>query len=445
MIRSLAIVICAVVLLLPTPCRASDPRETPVVRAVEAISLAVVNIRTLREVPENPFEFFGLNRFFKVQPMPNRREVRSLGTGVIIDPKGYVVTNAHVILGGNEVLVALADGREVRAEVIGADQRRDLAVIRLPEERDYPTAPLGDSRDVRIGETVIAIGNPFGLSHTVTTGVLSAVGRVIEAENHSFESFLQTDAAINPGNSGGPLVNVLGEVIGINTAIHGRAQGIGFAIPINDARRVLDDLIQYGQVQEPWVGFQVQELDPNLVQVFGAEGLLVTFISKGSPAEMAGLRPEDVLTEFDGHPMRRYTDFRARLKQLTVNDRIALRVIRDKKELKLQLVTTELPLERVEQLLWNRIGIRAVANNPELRRKFKLVPKVGAVVAEVKRRSMAAKIGLRPGDVLVKVDTRNIEDRVSFLEALRNSLNHESLLLAVVRGRYQYLVTVPLE
>lgn len=445
MIRSLAIVVCALVLLLPVPCRASDPRETPVVRAVKAISPAVVNIRTLRKVPENPFEFFGLNRFFNVQPMPNRREVRSLGTGVIIDPRGYVVTNAHVILGGNEVLVALADGREVRAEVIGADQRRDLAVIRLPEERDYPTAPLGDSRDVRIGETVIAIGNPFGLSHTVTTGVLSAVGRVIEAENHSFESFLQTDAAINPGNSGGPLVNVLGEVIGINTAIHGRAQGIGFAIPINDARRVLDDLIQYGQVQEPWVGFQVQELDPNLVQVFGAEGLLVTFISKGSPAEMAGLRPEDVLTEFDGHPMRRYADFRARLKQLTVNDRIALRVIRDKKELKLQLVTTELPLERVEQLLWNRVGIRTVANNPKLRRKFKLVPKIGAVVAEVKRRSMAAKIGLRPGDVLVKVDTRDIKDHVSFLEALRNSLNHESVLLAVVRGRYQYLVTVPLE
>ncbi|MCB0218100.1 MAG: trypsin-like peptidase domain-containing protein [Chrysiogenetes bacterium] len=429
------------------PTNPADPRITPVVRAVEKISPAVVNIRTLQEIRDNPFEIFGLHRFFAAPTMPQRREVRSLGTGVLIDPVGYVLTNAHVILGGNQVLVALADGTEIEAEVIGADQRRDLAVLRLPDNRKYPAVPLGDSRDVRIGETVIAIGNPFGLSHTVTTGVLSAVGRVVQAEGNSFENFLQTDAAINPGNSGGPLANVLGQVIGINTAIDGRAQGIGFAIPINDARRVLDDLIRYGQVQEPWVGFQVQELDLTLAQAFGAEekGLLVTFVSKASPAAHAGLQIEDVLLDFDGHPMRSYGDFRARMKNLTVNDKVQLTILRDRQLMRLSLTTTALPSSEVEELLWKRIGIRTVSNDEKLRRRYKLVPEIGAVIAEVARRSIAGQIGLQPGDVIVRVDSRKTADQEGFLEALRNSLNHETLLLAVVRGRYQYLVTIPLE
>ena len=444
------LVILALLLAGPTLARADDPvdpRVTPVVRAVKTISPAVVNIRTLHEIRENPFELFGLDRFFAAPPMPQRREVRSLGTGVIIDPVGYVLTNAHVILGGNQVLVALADGKEIEAEVIGADQRRDLAVLRLPDDRKYPAAPLGDSRDVRIGETVIAIGNPFGLSHTVTTGVLSAVGRVVQAKGNSFENFLQTDAAINPGNSGGPLANVLGQVIGINTAIDGRAQGIGFAIPINDARRVLDDLIRYGEVQEPWVGFQIQELDLTLAQVFGADGkgLLITFVSKGSPAERAGLQTGDVLLEFDGHPMRSYGDFHSRMRNLTVNDEVKLLVLRERQLMRLRLTTSELPTAQVEELLWKRIGIRTVSNSGELRRKLKLVPKVGAVVVEVARRSIAGEIGLQPGDVIIKVGSRKTSNQTDFIRALRNSLNHETLLLAVVRGRYQYLVSIPLE
>ncbi|MFW5734018.1 MAG: trypsin-like peptidase domain-containing protein, partial [Oceanidesulfovibrio sp.] len=244
-------------------------RRTPVVRAVEKISPAVVNITTDREVTRDmpfgsgndllaPFfrEFFG--------DLPKRSyNHQSMGSGVIIDGKrGLVLSNAHVISGATSVRARLADGREFQAQLVGSDPDFDLAVLRLENAAELPQVPLGDSEDILIGETVIAIGNPFGFTHTVTTGVVSAVKRSIRTDHGIYTDFIQTDAAINPGNSGGPLLNLNGQLIGINTAIHAQAEGIGFAIPVNKAKRVVGELLGRGRVGPVWLGLAGQNIDP---------------------------------------------------------------------------------------------------------------------------------------------------------------------------------------
>ena len=275
-------------LIVPTNSLAENLRESAVVKAVKKVSPAVVNISSQSEVHKrvNPFYGLGLDpnfeSFFKdfFDPGYEQKYKRtSLGSGVIIDGKrGFILTNKHVIIKSSTITVTLKDGREFKANIIGADPDSDLAVLRISPKGVLPNIKMGDSGNLLIGETVIAIGNPFGFSNTVTTGVISAVNRSVNVDNTFYRDFIQTDASINPGNSGGPLLNIYGELIGINTAIYAKAQGIGFAIPIDKAKRVVSDLIKYGEVVPAWIGITVQNLDADLAKYLkaaGAKGVLV--------------------------------------------------------------------------------------------------------------------------------------------------------------------------
>jgi len=279
---------------------ADSLRETPVVKAVRKASPAVVNISSAYEARSrpNPFSGFGnpfFDEFFKdfFDPRFQRRQQQtSLGSGVIIDgSRGLILTNAHVVQRASTIKVVLQDEREFEARLIGADPDSDLAVLKIDSKEALPAIPMGDSDDLMIGETVIAIGNPFGFSHTVTTGVISALNRSVRSEDRVLQDFIQIDASINPGNSGGPLLNITGELIGINTAIYAKAQGIGFAIPIRKARRIVADLVQFGEVKQAWIGVLAQDIDERMAQYLntpGRRGALVKAVEPDSPARSAG-------------------------------------------------------------------------------------------------------------------------------------------------------------
>ena len=254
-----------------------DIRITPVVKAVQETKAAVVNVSTYEKVKErvNPFSGYTgdpyFDRFFDdfTDPRYENKSIRtSLGSGVIIDENGYLITNWHVVQNSSTIKVATLDEKEYDALLIGSDPKSDLAILKIKSSQPFPCVRIGDSDNLLIGETVIAIGNPFGLSNTVTTGVVSALHRSIKKDDEQYENFIQTDASINPGNSGGPLLNIKGELIGINTAIYGEAQGIGFAIPVNTAKRIINDLLRYGEVRSPWLGIYVQNLNRKIAQQF---------------------------------------------------------------------------------------------------------------------------------------------------------------------------------
>jgi serine protease Do len=300
------------------PCQtvlcAVETRENSVVKALRKVSPAVVNISSQYKIRKNsnPFSGYGidplLENFFRdfFSPELERREQQtSLGSGVIIDgQRGLVLTNSHVVEKATTINVALNDKREFEATIVGMDPDSDLAVLKIKSDQTLPAMQMGNSEDIMVGESVIAIGNPFGFSHTVTTGVVSAVNRSIKTDERVFHEFIQTDASINPGNSGGPLLNINGELIGINTAIYAQAQGIGFAIPINRAKRIISDLINYGEVVQTWIGMTVQPLDSDLVAYLNIKdkaGVLVTTVEPQSPAAAAGLNGGDVILSIDGH------------------------------------------------------------------------------------------------------------------------------------------------
>ena len=302
-------------------------RESAVVTAVRKISPAVVNISSEFEVQHriSPFSGFGRDPFFDsffkdfFDPGYDRKYKRSsLGSGVIIDGEnGYILTNAHVIHKTGTINVLLNDEREFNAAIIGVDAESDLAVLKIETKDSLPDVEMGDSDNIMIGETVIAIGNPFGFSNTVTTGVVSALHRSIRTEDHVYHDFIQTDASINPGNSGGPLQNIDGDLIGINTAIYSKAQGIGFAIPINKAKRIMADLIQYGEVVPVWLGLTVQDITRNMAQYLEIEdvkGVLVSSVFKKSPADQAGIKSGDIIFKIDNTKITTAVDYRFILK-----------------------------------------------------------------------------------------------------------------------------------
>ena len=276
-----------------------------------------------------------LEKFFRdfFSPEFERREKRtSLGSGVIIDGKrGFVLTNTHVIEKATTISVMLNDKREFEAAIVGMDPDSDLAVLKIQSEQVLPAIQMGDSDDLMIGESVIAIGNPFGFSHTVTTGVVSAVKRSIKTASRIFHEFIQTDASINPGNSGGPLLNIDAELIGINTAIYAEAQGIGFAIPINRARRIVSDLINYGEVVQAWVGLTVQPIDANLAEYLNIKkdtGVIVTRIEPQSPAAAAGFLEGDVIHAIDGLNIRDMAAYHLKMNSVSANQTLAVEISR---------------------------------------------------------------------------------------------------------------------
>jgi serine protease Do len=431
---SAALVSCVCALAaLAAPVRA-DPssRRTPVVAAVEAAAPSTVNITSTQIVAGggNPFgrgdpffdEFFG--RFLNPRPST----AQSLGTGVIIHPDGYVLTNEHVLRGATQIRVGLSDGREFDAELVGGDPSSDLAVVKLDAEGTLPQPRLGDSDAVMIGETVVAIGNPFGLNHTVTTGVLSALNRSIRGDGREYHGFLQTDASINPGNSGGPLLNLDGEVIGINTAILGNAQGIGFAIPINRARRIVDDLIRHGEVVPTWLGIWLQDLTPQLREALGAQrstGVLISTVYEDSPAARAGVRRGDVLVALDGAEVRSRRGFYEIARSLTVGQRVGLRLDRTGERIAVDLTAEKFPETRADEFAQVLLGLELADRNGQ----------PGMRVDRVVPRSAAQERGLRAGDVLLQIGQDRIDDRKALRRAIPKILGTDSVVIVVQRGR----------
>jgi Do/DeqQ family serine protease len=431
-------------------------RESAVVRAVRKVSPAVVNISTSYEARarSNPFSGFGspfFDEFFKdfFDPRFERRQQStSLGSGVIIDgERGLILTNAHVIQRSGAIKAVLQDEREYDARIVGADPDSDLAVLRIEPREKLPSIAMGSSDDLMIGETVIAIGNPFGFSHTVTTGVISALNRSIRTEDRVFQDFIQIDASINPGNSGGPLLNINGELVGINTAIYAKAQGIGFAIPIGKAKRIISDLIQYGEVKQAWTGLVVQELDEKIARYLnypGRKGVMVKAIETDSPAQLAGLREGDILLAFGSKKTAGMDDYLAASKAVTAGDSIEIQVWRGGQTRTINLKIKEFPIERADELAWSLLGIRVDELNSKNRRDFRIAVNEGVVISEVKGGSYLARIGARPGDVIRQIDDTTVSTREEFRKALVKSRQKSSLVLLIQRGEQGYYVTVSL-
>ncbi len=403
--------------------QSTNPRRTPVVAVVERVSPSVVNISaeaTVREV--DPFfgGFLG----------GRSRRTQSLGSGLIVDSSGIVVTNAHVIEGASRIVVTTLDGRELEAKVLGSDRDADLAVLKV-SAKGLPSTPLGQSTDLLMGETVVAIGNPFGLSHTVTTGVLSARGRTVRSEEGlaSYTDFLQTDTSINPGNSGGPLVDLAGRVIGINTAIIRGASGIGFAIPADRAARVVSDLLRFGELQPLWLGLRLESVDPELAAREGlpaSRGVLIARVYEGSPAARAGLAAGDVLTAIEERPLTAREDLTTAFYSVAVGTPLKLELRRGKETLKFVVAAMRPPEGLGLDLLERAVGIAVRPARGRL------------TVDGVVPGSAAERKGLRAGDVVLGANGQEITDPEALGREILRGIDRGGVLLLVQRGRFAY-------
>ncbi|WP_419782041.1 trypsin-like peptidase domain-containing protein [Maridesulfovibrio sp.] len=416
-------------------------RVTPVVRAVQKTSPAVVNISVTRIVERgvSPFgQMFGdeaFDMFFEgLQTRKRKFRSQSTGSGVIINGRrGLVLTNAHVLAGGSDIKVRTINGKEYSAEIVGSDADFDLAVLKIKGAGKLPQVAMGDSSDIYIGETVIAIGNPFGYTHTVTTGVVSALKRTVKSKEGAYTDFIQTDAAINPGNSGGPLLNIMGDLIGINTAIQARAEGIGFAIPINRAKRVVKELLASGKVSPVWLGVNGQDLDQGSASYFGLSrvyGMLITDVYKNTPAAYAGLRPGDVVLKLNGVEVEDKAGYLALLRVQTRSEDIELEVLHDGKVGRVVVRPQSLELNEIRSQAWTRWGM-AVSKDSR---------GSGMLVSKVRPNSASARLGLKPGDKIHQIGNHRVNSQKDFLDSfLRNRMNNK-VLLKVQRGRNYYHV-----
>jgi serine protease Do len=442
---------------------AAGPTPHSFTALARALNPAVVNISTTKVVrggevfgrpgPQAPFggpggaspfeEFF--DKFFD-GPRGNTRQT-SLGSGFIISKDGLILTNNHVIEGADQVRVTVTDAanreRDYGADVVGRDPKTDLALIRIKAPGDLTVVTLGDSGRVEIGEWVLAIGNPFGLGHTITAGIVSAKGRVIGSG--PYDDYIQTDASINPGNSGGPLFNMRGEVVGINTAILATGQGIGFAIPVNLAKDLLPHLRDKGWVTRGWLGVYVQKLTPELARSVGApddRGVLVTDVAGGSPADKGGIRRRDVIVEFDGKAITDVGELPRFVAAAPIGKSASVKVLRDGKPMTLSITIAELAEERVAKVppprgnlpTQRRLGFAVQALTPDLAEQLGTRPGRGVVVSEVDEGSPAEEAGLREGDVILEVNTQSITSIRELQASLGRVRAGEPILLLVRRG-----------
>ncbi len=423
-------------------------RENAVVKAVRKVTSAVVNINTEYELKDH-FSGFETDPLFEsffrdfLDPGFHRRYKRtSLGSGVIIDGRrGFILTNAHVIEKMGNISVILKDERQFSAQIVGADPDSDLAVLRVKSKEALPEIEMGNSDDIMIGETVIAIGNPFGFSNTVTTGVVSALNRSIRTEDMTYHNFIQTDASINPGNSGGPLLNINGELIGINTAIYAKAQGIGFAIPINRAEKIISDLIQYGEVVHAWVGITVQELDDRISQYLDIPdtgGVMVKEIFPSGPAYKAGIREGDIIVSLNGRKIESLKDYQTLLKGCSSGDTIKLGLWRNKRKEFVEVLAQTFPTALAMDLADKLLGI-SVENL-----SGKAGADQGVVITKIRRRSYLARIGVRTGDIIRQLDEVSINSVDDFKKAIIKYRHKASLVVLLQRGRYLYNFVVKL-
>jgi len=431
---------------------------SPFVAVARKVGPAVVHIRTSKVVEvrgyqpfEGPFDDF-FRDFFPDMPKreTQKQKQEGQGSGFIIDAKGHILTNNHVVSDRGELTVRLSDEREFKAEVVGTDPRTDVAVIKLKDLKadlpDSEVASLGNSDELEVGDYAIAIGNPFGLERTVTQGIISFKGRTglpIAGGGPVYQDFLQTDASINFGNSGGPLVNIRGQVIGINTAINPAGQGIGFAIPINMARRVAEQLIAKGKVVRGYLGIVPQEVSPDLAEGLGlknANGVIVRSVQDDSPAGKAGLEVGDVILKVDGRDIPSIDKFRQMVAEIKVGTKVDLDIRREGKSLKLTALIGEMPEESAaapaapkEGKPW--LGIkRVLAVGSAEARQMGIQDRQGVVIRELEAGAAADEAGLRPGDVIKKIDDRNIASLDDYQAATKQDRGNRPRVLLVKRG-----------
>jgi serine protease Do len=423
---------------------------------VEAVRPAVVNISTTRTVKaqdnlgpfmEDPFfrRFFG-DRF----RMPKERKSASLGSGVIVDSKGYILTANHVIQGADEIKVTLSDKREFKGKIVGQDAMTDVGVIKI-DAKDLPVIKWGDSNKLRVGETVLAIGSPYGLSQTVTMGIVSAVGRA-NVGIADYEDFIQTDAAINPGNSGGALVNARGDLVGINTAIFstsGGYQGIGFAVPTSMAKSVMDSLISKGKVIRGWLGVSIQNLTPELAKQFdlkGEKGVLVGDVVDGGPAEKAGFQRGDVIVEFEGSKIEDPNQLRNMVANTEPGKQVKLKIFREGKAETKTVTIGELPaeLQKLSRGEYDNLlkGVSVQDLTPEIYNRLNISRKIkGVVITHVDEKSPSASI-LTQGDVIQEIDRQKITNVKDYEKVVSNIKPGKGILLLIFRSGVSIFLTL---
>ena len=478
--RLLLVWVVSVVLLFDSPivnAQNSDDLQA-LIRAsktraelVQRLQKGVVHIKVEKVIrgngnfpSNNPYDLFNdefFERFFPgVKPPrghqePKEREYKqeSLGSGSIITTEGFILTNHHVVGDADKIIVKLYDGRELEAKLVGTDPQSDIAVIRV-QEKNLPILPMGNSDDIQVGESVIAIGNPFGLTQTVTFGIVSAKGRS-NIGIADYEDFIQTDAAINPGNSGGPLLNLNGEIVGVNTAIFSRSggyQGIGFAVSVNMARRMMEELIQTGAVSRGWLGVSIQDVTPELSKVFQLEdtkGSLITGVMPDTPAQASGVQKGDVIIELNGKKIRDSNHLRNEVANAKVGTNVKVKLIRRGKTLNVSVALGKRPdkMEEVasvqdedEQIL----GITVQELTPELAERLGHDSISGVVVSKIDPDSSAGKAGLRPGMLIQEINQQNVTNVKEF-KSLMQSIDPEKgvLLLVQTRGGSRYVFLEP--
>jgi len=433
----------------------------------EKLSPTVVNISTATVVKggdvqnqfggeNSPFrDFFGdefMKRFFGDRPQHPFKK-RSLGSGFIINKDGYIITNNHVVAGADEVVVILAEGDEYPAKVLGTDEKTDIALIKIEPKDGLPTCKLGDSDKTRVGDWVVAIGNPFGLGHTVTAGIVSAKGRDIGAG--AYDDFIQTDAAINPGNSGGPLFDTAGNVVGINSAIYSRTggyQGIGFAIPINLAKNIVAQLEDKGSVTRAWLGVLIQQITPEIqdsLGLKGREGALVADVVKGGPAQKAGIERGDVILQFNGQKVANQHELPTMVAYLPVGTEVKVVVLRDGKEKTFTVVLDEMTDEAAAPVpekeggqMKGDLGFTAQNLTPELVDQLNLDSSEGVIITVVEPGSPSEDAGLHRGDVVLEVDRQKIKDVKALSEVLDKAKEKQSVLFLVNRAGRTLFIAV---
>jgi serine protease Do len=377
---------------------------------------------------------------------PREFKQNGLGTGFIIDKDGFIVTNNHVVKDADKIKAVLKDKGEYDAEIVGRDPHTDLALIKIDTKKELPTVRLGSSDKLQVGEWVAAIGSPFGLEQTVTAGIVSAKGRVIGSG--PYDDFIQTDASINPGNSGGPLINMNGEVVGINTAIIAGGQGIGFAIPIDLANGIIKQLKTNGEVTRGWLGITIQDLSGELAEYYGVKGqtgVLVADVIPGDPADQAGIKPKDIILKVNGDTVTTGRDLTAKSADLTVGDNAALTVLRDGKEKTLNVKVGKRPLSlaaaqapRLEKE--TEFGFQVADLTPQMARQLNLSDEKGVVVVGVKANSKAEKAGIQKGDLIKEVNRQPVESTSDFKKMVHNNKTGDGVDLLVKRMNAGYVV-----
>ena len=400
--------------------------------------------------PVNPFrDFFGedfFDRFFGNSPRKEFKQ-KSLGSGFVIDREGYILTNNHVVEKASSIKVKLSDEKEYDAKIVGRDPKTDIALIKIDVNHDLPSATFGDSDKLEVGDWVVAIGNPFGLEHTVTAGIVSAKGRVIGAG--PYDDFIQTDASINPGNSGGPLLNLNGEVVGINTAIVSGGQGIGFAIPINVVQDLLPQLKSKGKIARGWLGVVIQKITPEIAKSFNlkeTEGALVSDVMEDGPAEKAGLKRGDVITSYNGKKIKDNEMLPRLVAATEIGKKVKVEIIRDGKPMGIEVVIGELPEESPKNSKKPEVekdfGLVAQDITPEIAKHLNLKDTSGVIATDITPGSPAGDADIRSGDIIKEIGRKPIHNKADFKAAIKNANIKEGIVILIKRENTTFYTVV---